>query len=645
MSQSQREVSPARQNAVLAVMCLAVVVVIANVSSLNVAVPAIGRSLGAEQSQLQWVVDAFALLLAAFLLPAGAIGDRFSRKGTLVSGFFLMTLASVWSAKAGGATELIVARGAAGIGAAFVFPSTLSTLTAIMPDHKRGRAVAMWTACAATGGIVGIIGAGAVLQNADWRWIFWGNAGLCGVFLLLAAVVAVDTKDPAHAHLDPLGTVASVVGIGGVVLAITEGPVRGWTSPLTLMGAAAGALGIVLFMVWELRARRPLLDVRLFKQPLFGTAALSIFLLFLATFGAFFLCVQYVAYTFGYGPLDSGLALLPIGVTLMPSSFFGVALARRLGTYGVEALGMLVCGVGLLLLARLGEHDTFWSFAPPLMAFGLGVGLCQGPATEAIVAALPAAKQGVASAVNDSARELGGALGIAVIGSLFNVGYRSAVKSAVGLPAELFDQVRNSPATGLQAARGSPEVIAVVRHSFVHGWRLSLAVAAGIVIAGGLYIGTVGHVLRRRRKAEPPAVLHVPDHSEIVADAEAELAASVDVEPGDTFAGGVVPPEAVTLDGATVEALPTTAVATSPAPISVAHERDQVAVTTDVVRQAESSLAALRLLVGEQQRTLARLDEETRRVTQVRRDAADVLERAASELARLADGLREEPEP
>lgn len=584
MSQSLRSISRTRQTVVLAVMCLAVILVMASVSSLNVAIPFIGGDLEADQSQLQWIVNAYALILAAFLLPAGALGDRLSRKAMLVVGLVVIVGGSLWSATAGSPIELILARGLSGLGAALVFPCTLSTLTAVMPAEWRSRAVALWAACSAVGGIVGIIGAGVLLERWSWPSVFWATGLLAAICLVLAVAVVPDTRDPEAANLDPLGSVLSILGVGGIVLGITEAPARGWSDGLVLVGMIGGGAALVAFALWETRTRRPLLDVRLFGNPHFGSGSLAIFLLFFATFGAFFMCVQYVAYVFGYGPLDSGLALLPIGVALLPAALLGPAVTRRIGLFAVEAVGMLVTAAGLVGLARLDVDSSFAAFAAPLIVFGFGLGLCMAPATEAILAALPAAKQGVASAVNDTARELGGALGIAAIGSVFNSGYRSAVDSVTGLSSDLMAAVRDSPATGLAIGGSSPDVVMAVRESFVHGYRIALIVAAGVVAGGAAAVIAVGI---RGRSSELGR--HAPD---------------------------------------------------PPAPQEA--EWDRIDAMTDGMRRAEASLAALRLMVRDQTRTRECLDERERRVEAARHQAVDVIDGTVRALEQLASGLRDD---
>jgi EmrB/QacA subfamily drug resistance transporter len=510
---------------------------------------------------------------------------------------------------------LILARGAAGIGAAFVFPSTLSTLTAISTGERKGRAVAIWSACTALGGIVGLIGSGALLQNFQWPWIFWASGALAAVTFVLAAIIAVDTRDPDHAHLDPLGTVLSIIGAGGLVLGITEGPVRGWTDRITLIGLIAGGAGVLLFIVWEAIAERPLLDVRLFRKPELGMSALAVLILFLATFGAFFLCVQYTAYMFGYEPMKSGLAIMPMAAGLVPTSIIGMWLARKVSIFTIEAIGLLIGGAGFVYMTTLWTRSTYWDFAIGLLVFGAGVGLCMSPATEAIVSSLPPAKQGVASAVNDTGRELGGALGIALVGSLFNIGYRSAVDHSQVIRAELIPQVRTSPAAGLSLAT-SPNMVADVRDAFIHGWWLSLWVSAGIFGLGAIVMTIVA--IHQRATGRSRVTLGGP-------------------------AGRTIPVEAppvVTLDGADA-AVVTSLDPLPPPPI----EGPTGAGDADLERLLAgigTSLEAVRELVTRRDAEIAQLRAEADRVDRARTDAANIIERAASELIGLARALRDE---
>jgi EmrB/QacA subfamily drug resistance transporter len=499
------------RTAVLATMCTAVVLVVAGVSSLNVALPSIASALEADQTQLQWIVDAYALVLAALLLPFGALGDRLGRKKLMVAGLVVMVGGAVASALAGSPEALVVARAVSGLGAALVFPGTLSTITNVFPPDQRGRAVGAWAAAASVGGILGLLASGALVEAFWYGSVFVAFAGASALVLVALAVVVPDTSDPAHANLDPLGSLLSALGVGAVVLGVIEGPVKGWTSAFTFTSLAVGAVALAGFVLWELRTPRPILDVRLFARRAFAVGSASVFVQFLVAFGFFFLGAQFVAYVFGYGPLQTGLSLLPIAVLLVPLSSRAPALAARYGRGPVGAAGLALIAVGLVLFAGLGAGAAYWQFALALVVFGAGMGLAASPATEAIVESLPMAKQGVASAVNDTAREVGGALGIALLGSVFNSAYRSSVSDALaGAPDQVVEAVKASPGIGLEVAGRVGEqgqaLAATVVGSFTDGWHLAVLVAAGVAAVAAVAMAVFGP----RRAAAAADVLDEP---------------------------------------------------------------------------------------------------------------------------------------
>lgn len=477
--------------AVLFAASLAVVIVVAGVSSINVAIPLIGRELRAGQSELQWVADSYAMVVAALLLPFGALGDRLGRKRVMSAGLVVLAGSQVWAVAAGSATALIGARGLAGAGAAMIFPATLATITSAFPVEKRGRAVGVWVASASTGGILGILAAGALVEELWYGSIFVATG--VGALVCLAVTLALvpDTSDPEHAHLDPPGALLSVVAVGGLVFGVTEGPVRGWTSTPTLVALLLGVLGCAGFVLQELRTARPLLDVRLFRHRAFTAGAVSVFLQFFAGFGFLFVAAQYLALIRGYDPLQTGLAFLPLGVLVVPLSSQGTRLADRFGRGAVGGVGLGAFAVGFATLATLEPGSSYVRFLVGILIFGAGMALSAPPATEAIVEALPVAKQGVASAINDVARELGGALGIAALGSAFNASYRGAIADVGGgIPTEVVEAVRRSPGAGLAIAAelGAPgeAVAGLVRAAFMDGfattmWLGALALAVGAV--------------------------------------------------------------------------------------------------------------------------------------------------------------------
>jgi hypothetical protein len=314
--------------------------------------------------------------------------------------------------------------------------------------------------------------AGAVVGTMTWRFV-------------------PETNDPAHANLDPAGAILSFIGVGGLVFAITEGPVKGWTDPLTLAGFAAAIVGLGGFALWELRTSRPLLDLRLFRLRGFATGTVSIFVQYIVVFGYFFVAAQRLAFVSGYGPFKIACALLPVGILLPLLSTKAPAWSVRYGRGLIGGIGLALMAASCLAFATLDVGTSYWLFAGALTVFGAGMGLAAPPATEAIVEALPQAQQGVASATNDVARELGGAIGIALIGSALTSGYRSSIDGATGVPPDLVPVIRDSAPAGLAVADKSPDPLAIieaVRTSVVDGFSQSMFLAAGILAIGTLYV-------------------------------------------------------------------------------------------------------------------------------------------------------------
>lgn len=479
---------------VTAAMCSSVLLIIASVSGLNMALPLVGRELGASQSEVQWIVDIFALVLAALLLPAGAIGDRFGRRRVMLTGFAVFVAAGIWATLADTVTQLFIARGLGGLGAALIFPGTLSTLTGALPAEQRSRAIGLWVASASMGGTVGSIAAGALTEEFWYGSIFLAFT-IVGAATGLAVLAYVpETSDPEHANLDPVGSVLSLVGIGGLVLAVTEGPVKGWTEPITVAGFAAAAVGLVGFITYEMRTTRPMLDVRLFGLRRFRTGSLSIFVQFLAIFGFFFTAAQYLAFVAGYSPLEVALAFLPLAPCVPLVSTRSAHWSRRFGPGRIGGIGLGLMAAGFAVIAAFVDADSpYWVLAVGLVLFGLGLGMASPPATEAIIEALPPAKQGVASAVNDLARELGGALGIAILGSALTAGYRSTIDDNVAsVPVESVDAVRDSAAVGFElaadAGSNGASMVATMRSALVDGFSLSMWVAAAALALSAAYV-------------------------------------------------------------------------------------------------------------------------------------------------------------
>lgn len=490
-------VSPTQRKQVLAVMCLALVMVVANVSMLNVALRDIGLDLGASATQQHWIVDSYAVAFAALLLPFGAMGDRLGRRNVMLAGMIVMAFAAAGSALVDDPQLLIGARVIAGIGAALIMPGTLSSITHVFPPEARGKAVGTWAGFASSGGVIGLLVAGGLLEVSTWSSIFWLSAALAALSFVGTLAVVPNSKDPAHANIDPIGSGLSVVGIAALVFGIIEGPVEGWGSAQVISALVLAAVGLVGFVVWELRTSRPVLDVRLFRNKAFGAGSLSIGVQFFAAFGFFYVAIQYLQGMLDYSPLRSAAALLPMGLVIPPLSAAAPGIARRFGLKLVNAAGLAAMAIGFLLLSTLDRNTGYLSFLPGLLFFGTGMALSTAPASESIVNSLPKAKHGVASAVNDTTRELGGALGIAVIGSAFTAGYKGAlgpIPSAA--PTEIAGAVQSSPIAGVKvAAEAGPQLgpsgvqfAADIQDAFMSGFGRAMLIGSGVLLMGVLLV-------------------------------------------------------------------------------------------------------------------------------------------------------------
>lgn len=482
-----------RRAAVLRVMCLALMMVVAAVASLNVALPGIARDTGASQTQLQWIVDAYALVFASLLLPAGAIGDRFGRKPVLLAGLFVFGAASLVAIFAHSPAELVSLRAAMGAGAAFVMPVTLSVITTIFPREERGKAVGTWVGVAAGGGVLGLLTSGLLLQWLSWPSVFALNVVLASLALLGTIAIVPTTRESRPPRLDPIGTIVSISGLGALVYGIIEGPERGWSDVATVAALAAGVAGIALFVVWELRRREPMLDPRHFLLRGLGAGSLSISIQFFAAFGFLFLVIPYLQLVRGYSPLLAAAAILPMAAVVIPLSRRAPALAARTGVRFAGAAGLALMATGFLVISTLDVGSPYWRFLAGLLPFGAGMALAGAPATTAIVASLPRAKQGVASAVNDVSRELGGALGIAVLGSLMNGAYRSRIGGATSaLPPSLAEKARASLAAADQigARLGVPghELVAQAHTAYLAGLSRGLVGGAAALLLGAAFV-------------------------------------------------------------------------------------------------------------------------------------------------------------
>jgi EmrB/QacA subfamily drug resistance transporter len=415
-----------RRWAILAVLSISLVTIVTAVSSLNVALPRIQESLNTTSTELQWILDSYALVFAGLLLPAGALGDRFGRKGALQIGLVIFGITAFLAAHAETAIQLIGLRALGGIGAALIMPATLSIIVNSFPANERPKAIAIWAAFAGVGGALGPITSGLVLEHsAGFGMVFIVNIPLIVVLLALSTIVLPKSSDPGHTALDPIGAALSVVGLVALIFAVIEGPERGWTDPLTIGGYVLAIVGLTLFVLYELRTSNPMLDPRLFKLRGFSVGAAAITVAFFAMFGMFFLLTQYLQFVQGYSPLEAGIRTLPSAAMLMFWAPRSPKLTGRFGAPMVVRVGFISAAIGFTLLAFARPDTSYWLVAMALMFTGTGIALVMPPASQQVVSSLPLTKAGVGSAVNDVTREVGGALGIAVAGSIVSTIYRS----------------------------------------------------------------------------------------------------------------------------------------------------------------------------------------------------------------------------
>ena len=509
--------STMRRGWTLLVACAGVALVIASMVALNTALADIAVATSATQTQLTWIVDSYTLLLACLLLPAGAIGDRYGRRTALLVGLAVFAIASFAPLIFDSPVQIIAARALAGAGAAFVMPATLSLLTVVYPAEARTKAVGIWAGVAGSGGIFGLIGTGLLLRFLEWQAIFWALAGV-GVVLFVLTVTIAESREGDAPPLDWPGAVTIGAAVAVFVFGILEAPANGWTDPRVYGCMIAGVALAVVFGFIELRRRQPLLDIRLFLDPYFGTGSAAITMVFLGTFALFYLVTQYVQQVMGYTPLATAVALAPLAIPLLTFSLLSSWYLPKLGLRAVVFASMVLVSVGFVCMCTLRVDSSYLDVLWPLLVISSGFGLCTAPTTSAIMTAAPDEKQGVASAVNDATREVGGALGIAMAGSILAGNYSHPVAAGLtAFPEPVRGPASDSLAQALAAAdRLGPQgqqLAEVSKAAFVEANNASYLVMAAIVGIAALVIplfapGRDGRRLRViRRLTDRPNVI------------------------------------------------------------------------------------------------------------------------------------------
>src|SRR5262245_3300175 len=482
----------------LAVLCTSLMIVIVGNTVLNVALPTMSRpdQLGASNTELQWIVDAYGLVFAGLLFSAGALGDRFGRKGALQLGLLVFASGSLFGAFADSSSQVIAARAIMGAGAAFVMPSTLSILTNVFPSRERLRAIAIWAGISGAGAAIGPLASGLLLEHYWWGSVFLVNIPIVALALGFGAVLVPRSKDRTATPLDPLGALLSIVGMSALVYAIIEGPRHGWVSAESLFGCGGAALAIGLFLLCESTTKHPMLDLKLFKDRRFAVASGGITLTFFALFGTFYMMTQYLQFVLDYTPLQAAVRLVPVSVVLMAVAPQTPKLVGRFGADRVASTGLGLVALALALTATFTTHTPYWYLLITIVLLGGGMAMTMTPMTTQLMSAVPRDRAGIGSAMNDTTRELGGALGVAVLGSLVTSQYTSGISGvAAQFPAQLQDTIEASIGgvhglidQGAIPAELAGGLLATAKQAFVDGFGLAATVGAVIVFATAIAV-------------------------------------------------------------------------------------------------------------------------------------------------------------
>jgi EmrB/QacA subfamily drug resistance transporter len=467
----------------------------------NVALPTLQSELNATTTSLQWIVDSYPLVFAGLLLAGGGLGDRFGRKGALQIGLVLFVICSTFAAFATTSNQLIFWRGAMGVGAALVFPATLAILTNVFVDPiERAKAIGLWSAVSGMAVAFGPIVGGALLQHYWWGSVFLVNIPIVAIALVAGKFLIPKSRDENPHRIDIPGFMLSIIAVGMLVFTVIESPVWGWGSFKSNAGFVIAVIAFAAFISAEMRNKEPLLDVRVFSNPRLSAAAGSIFVAFFCLFGFTFLVTQYFQFVLGYDTLKSGIHTIPFAIGAGVTAPIAARAALRFGTKRIVAMGLLNMAIGLAIASRMDQHSSYWGHIIIGMVFmANGLSLVTSPSTDAIMGTLNRDKAGVGSAINDVGREVGGTLGVAIVGSVFVSLYTPKLASTFAgipnlvqnLPAGVYEIAQKSVGAAYQVAGRSPAAIQgqvqeAVSDSFIHGFRTACVVASAVALVGSV---------------------------------------------------------------------------------------------------------------------------------------------------------------
>ena len=496
----------------LAVLCTSLLVVSLDNTILNVALPVLVRDMHATSTQLQWIVDAYAVVFAGLMLAVGSLGDRIGRKWVFLGGLALFAAGSAASAFSGTPDRLIATRAFMGVGAAAIMPSTLSILINVFTDDgERARAIGIWSGTSGLGVAVGPVAGGWLLAHYWWGSIFLVNVPVALAGVAAAALLVPNSRNPRTRRPDPAGALLSIAGMGLLLWGVIEAPSRSWSSPLVVGGIVGGLAVLGVFVAWERRSTHPMLELSFFRWRRFSVAMTCMGLVLFGLMGSLFLLTQYLQFSLGYSALATGVRIAPMAAVVLVAAPISMVVVRRVGTTPVVFFGMACIATGLALLSRTTVHGTYGDALPSFFLVGTGVGFAFAPLTDSIMGSLPLERAGVGSATNGAALQLGGALGVGVLGSILNTRYEdrlAPVLAAHHAPAWLSHLVTGSLGGALAVAQHLGGALGTgladaARVAFVSG--ASLAMAVGAVVVGTAALGVSALLPRRPEGVRPPA--------------------------------------------------------------------------------------------------------------------------------------------
>lgn len=477
---------------ILATLCASLLLVMIGNSSLNMALPTLAEELNLTSVQITWVVDLYSLVFASLLFTASAVADRYGRKTFMQIGLLIFLAGTIYAGFfAQNGLEVIIARGIMGIGAAFVMPTTLSILNNVFPRKQRARAIAIWSGIAGGGVALGSVASGFLIEHYSWESVFIFSAVVGAIGIIFNQLLTPNSADEHQTPIDWLGGILSTLGLLGLVYGIIEAPAHGIFASDVMAALIVGALGLASFVWWQRRTKHPMLDMKLFSRAAFSVSALSVTLVFFALMGIFFSMSQLFQLVMGYGAFESSLRTLPLMMLMILASPFVPNIVKRFGTRWTVTAGLILVSVAFVIMSQWPTAPSYAQIIASMAVMMAGMALTMTPATTMMMSAVPRNRAGMGSAMNDTTRELGGALGVAVLGSVLGTAYSNKIaESVTQLPTEAKDIAENSLAGALVIAEKLGPIGASLADSAKEAWMNGLSeatlIAAGIVAVAAI---------------------------------------------------------------------------------------------------------------------------------------------------------------